>query len=225
MKVKYLIPFLILVLVFGFASACSSGEVSKVEEEVVEEPIEEEAAAKEPIEPVEEEVEEPETEKEIVEAEEPTKPTSRENPAVLGETFLVLMDDWMIGEVTFEIEMIEVVSGDEAWEMVKKANQFNDKPEEGKEYILAKFRIKVIKTEEDEPYEINHAKFDVISGGGVEYTDFISVSGIEPDLRTDIYEGAEHIGWTYFMVDKDDDNPLAAFDRKGEAEIWFKLRS
>ena len=153
------------------------------------------------------------------------KPTSRDNPATLGEVVTVTIDDWLTGKVTLEIEMVEVVSGDEAWEMVRSANQFNEKPEEGKEYILAKFRIKVIKAEEDKPYGIGHSKFDVISGDGVEYTDFISVSGLEPDLETDLYEGAEYEGWTYFMVDKDDDNPLAVFERQTDTEIWFKLRA
>lgn len=55
-------------------------------------------------------------------------------------------------------------------------------------------------------------------------TDFITVSGLNSDLRADIYIGASHEGWTFFLVDVDDDNPLAVFDRKYYSEIWFKLR-
>lgn len=217
-NLRFIIFLLVLALFFGLSLACSDTKIEKVEDiSVTEKPIEEP-----------QEIEDPtavkESEEEIA-AVDNDKLTSRENPAILGETFLVSMDDWIIGKVTIEVEMMEVISGDQAWEMVKKANQFNERPEEDKEYILAKFRIKVIETEEDEPFEINHAKFDVISGGGVEYTDFIVVSGLKPDLRADLYEGADHEGWTYFMVNKDDDNPLAVFERRKAAEIWFKLRS
>lgn len=61
---RFIIPFLVLALIFGFTPSCT-----RTEPEVVE-PVEEESAAKEPIEPVEEEVVEPEAEKGIVEAEE-----------------------------------------------------------------------------------------------------------------------------------------------------------
>jgi hypothetical protein len=150
---------------------------------------------------------------------------SRSNPAGLNEAFTVSKDDLLVGKVTYEVEMIELVSGDEAWSVVRNANQFNDAPGDGKEYILAKFRIKIISTEEDEPYDINHAKFSVVSGGGVEYTDFISVAGLNPDLRANLYEGAEHVGWTYFIVDTDDEAPVVALDRRLSSEVWFKLRN
>lgn len=149
---------------------------------------------------------------------------SRTNPAGLNERFTVSKDDLFVGQVVFEIEMVELISGEEAWDIVRNANQFNDRPEDGKEYILAKFEIEIISTEEDEPYDMNHAKFSVISGGGVEYTDFISVSGLDPDLRADLYEGASHTGWTYFMVDVDD-TPVAVMDRRRQSEVWFDLRN
>ena len=147
---------------------------------------------------------------------------TRKNPAGVGDTFKVDRDDWLNGLTTIEIELTEVVSGEKAWNLVKNGNMFNAEPPEGKEYILAKFRITVIDTEE-EPFELNHAYFDVVSGEGIEYTDFITVSGLEPDLSTDIYIGATHEGWTYFLVDTND-NPLAVYDRKYDSEIWFKLR-
>jgi hypothetical protein len=149
---------------------------------------------------------------------------SRQNPAGLNETFIVEMDDWLVGRVTFEIEMIEVISGDKAWQVIKAGNQFNDPPGEGKEYIMAKFRVKVLETEEDEPFSLMMIYFSCISGSGVEYTDFVSVAGVVPTLWNDLYEGAEHAGWEFFMVDKDDDKPVVAMERKTPAEVWFDLR-
>jgi hypothetical protein len=157
-----------------------------------------------------------------VEPEKPVK-NSRKNPAGLNEAYVVSLDDWLEGKVTYEIEMLELISGTKALEMVRKANPFNDEPEAGKEYILAKFRVAILDTQEDKPYSFNHAKFNVISGTGVEYTGFLSVSGLEPDLRADLYEGASHIGWTYFLVDIND-HPVAVMDRGQSSEIWFDLR-
>ncbi len=149
---------------------------------------------------------------------------SRSNPAGLNETFVVEKDDWLSGSVKYEATLLETVSGNTAWEMVRAANMFNSAPDTGKEYILAKFKVKIISTEEDKPYSLNHAKFSVVSSSGVEYTGFYSVAGLEPSLSADLYEGAEHEGWTYFLVDIDDPAPLAVMDRTRGSEVWFKLR-
>ncbi len=199
-KSKLLFLLSVIVLTFFVVFAFGSGDADDPEP-VVDEP--------------EEEVDEPEEE---------VDENSRTNPAGLNEAFTVHKDDIFVGKVTFELEMVELISGDEAWNMVREANPYNDEPEDGKEYILAKFRVKIIETEEDDPYEINHAQFEAVSEGGVTYDAFISVSGLEPNLRNDLYEGAEHTGYTYFMVDKDD-SPVAAHARGRNSEVWFDLRA
>ena len=151
----------------------------------------------------------------------PKLPNSRLNPATIGEKIRLEVDDWYYGKSIIELSLLETISGDEAWQIVENANMFNSPPESGTEYLLAKFWIKVISTEQ-EPYEINNVMFDVISGGGVLYNGgFYSISGLEPDLSTDLYVGAEHIGWTYFMVKTNDQNPVAVYNND---KIWFKLR-
>ncbi|MBU4450295.1 MAG: DUF4352 domain-containing protein [Actinomycetia bacterium] len=152
------------------------------------------------------------------------KKYSRTSPAVIGDVIITEKEDWLIGKVKYEIELQEVTIGEDEWNIVKEANMFNEEPVEGKEYILAKFRVKVLETEGDEPFELNHAMFDIVSGKGIEYTGFNVVSGLNPDLSADLYKDAEHIVWTSFLVDKEDSNPLAVIDRKSENEIWFQLR-
>lgn len=149
--------------------------------------------------------------------------TSRNNPANKGQTVIINRDDWFYGKATLEMELKDVISGEEAWNIIKEANMFNSEPEDGKEYILAKFRVKVIYVEK-EPFEISHVLFDAVSGSGIAYDDFISVAGLEPDLSTDLYQDAEYEGWTYFLVDENDPNPLVVFDRKRDSETWFKLK-
>ncbi len=148
---------------------------------------------------------------------------SRTNPAKINET-LVVKRDTLFDKVTYEIELIETISGDKAWSMIRDANRFNDEPEEGKEYILAKFRIKVLETEEDKPHSVNNAQFDAVSKDGVVYSEFISVSGLSPSISTDLYEGGEHIGYTYFLVEKED-FPVAVVHRNEKGAVWFDLRS
>jgi len=148
---------------------------------------------------------------------------SRRNPAGIGTRLTIEREDLLSGKIKLEIELREIVSGEAAWNMIRQANQFNDPPGEGKEYILAKFRVKILDSAEDKPLDLNHAMFTAVSEAGVVYSDFISIVPPEPNLRTDLYEGAEHVGWTYFLVNKTD-NPVAAFDRSRNSERWFKLR-
>jgi hypothetical protein len=151
---------------------------------------------------------------------EATQGNSRQNPAKLGETVTVESDDWM-GHRKYSVTLTEVVSGSEAWNMIKSANRFNSPPKSGMKYILAKFKVKAIVLDK-EPFEINNAKFDAVSSNGVLYDDYFSVVEPDPQLRTDLYNGAEHEGWVSFMVNEGD-NPLIVMNQKYPDEIWFKL--
>jgi uncharacterized repeat protein (TIGR02543 family) len=149
--------------------------------------------------------------------------TSRTNPAGLHQTVRLDVDDWLDGKVVLELEMLELISGSRAWNMIYAWNMYNDHPGAGKEYILAKFRVKIVELEK-EPYDINHAQFDVYSTTGVMYTEFFSVAGMDPDLRTNLYEGAEHIGYTAFLV-RTDDSPVAVYMARWDENAWFDLRA
>lgn len=146
---------------------------------------------------------------------------TRKSPAGIGDVVTVQGDDLFVGAFTIELELLSLVSGDDAWQMVREANRFNDEPEEGMAYILAKFYVAVLEVEEG-PFDMNHAKFDAVSAEGRVYGGFVSVAGLEPSLRVELYEGADHEGWTYFMVEQDD-TAVAAFDRGRDSEVWFTL--
>ncbi|OLO37082.1 hypothetical protein BTR23_14210 [Alkalihalophilus pseudofirmus] len=154
---------------------------------------------------------------------EETEIGTRANPLGAGERITLNYYDWLHGQVKLEMELQEVLSGDEAWKLVREGNQFNDAPQDEQEYILAKFYVKVLEVEE-EPFDLHHALFDAVSSSGNAYDEFISISGVEPSLRNEMYAGAEREGFTYFLVDKNDDHPLAAFQRRTDAKVWFKLR-
>ena len=154
-----------------------------------------------------------------------TQDNSRTSPAGVREKFLVEKDDWLVGRISYEIEMIHVISGEEALNIVKEGNQFNEEPEEGKEYVLAEFVVTVIETEDDDAFDLRMGiSWSAISGEGREYTDFFSVSGINR-LQGDLYKGASATGYQPFIIDLDDERPVAAHDRRGPTEIWFDLRA
>lgn len=147
--------------------------------------------------------------------------TARNNPAGIGDRILIEGEDFLVGRYTLELELLDIVSGEEAWERVREGNMFNGPPDEGMEYILAKFYVAVLGVEE-EPFNMNHAKFDAVSSEGKVYGGFLSIAGVDPTLRVELYEGADHEGWTYFMVEQGD-TPTAVFERGGNNEVWFTL--
>ena len=152
---------------------------------------------------------------------------SRSDPTGIGESWTITIPCWIYGDAKIEITLLELISGNKAWSIVRDANMFNNKPSHDEEYILAKFRIAVLETEDDEPFDINFTLFDLVSKEGVFYDRFQSVgraSGLEPRFRTEAYPGATHEGWISFLVKKDD-NPLVVINRGEAGEVWFDLRA
>jgi hypothetical protein len=152
----------------------------------------------------------------------PPRGMSRANPAKIGDAFTFQMDSWD-DNARLEIELRQVVSGDAAWVMVQQANMFNRSPSSTQQYVLAKFRVKVISVKDDKPFSMSNTRFEAVSSAGVVYGDLLSVAGLKPSINVDLYSGAQAEGWAYFLVDKTD-NPLALFMRRVNGGIWFDLK-
>lgn len=102
---------------------------------------------------------------------------------------------------------------------------FNDPPEPGFEYILAKIRFEYLAgPTPDTTFWVNTYDFDAISSTGVEY-DWASVIEPDPSLDADLYPGASYEGWAAFEVAIDDSMPLMTFGRysNGTGGLWWKL--
>ena len=153
---------------------------------------------------------------------EPEEIGTRQTPAGIGESMYGTMDSFAYGHCDIEMILLDVVKGDEAWAMVKEGNQFNDEPEEEKEYIAAKFYVKNLTdlSGEDEALEINSAQFDYANSMDIIDEDqWCSVAGVEPDLDCELYEGVEYEGWVFFFADIGEESPKAVF----MDEFWFDL--
>lgn len=93
---------------------------------------------------------------------------------------------------------------------VGNKSQFNQKPKEDEEYILVKFKIKVLENKDDKVLDINSTLFSLVNEEGVLYDGFDNVgrsAGLDPSIKTEIYPGGTYEGWIDFKVKKND-SPL-----------------
>lgn len=147
---------------------------------------------------------------------------SRSNPVTINTPLTTTFGYSWSQMVDAEITLLNVKRGESAWSMIKEANMFNDAPAQGKEYLLAKFRFKVIKTSDDKSYRISDYYFDAVSSEGVVYSS-PWVVGPEPSLSKEVYAGGSSEGWIVFEINQNDINPLIAFNKDSEGELWFSL--
>lgn len=113
----------------------------------------------------------------------------RGNPALMSEK--VTTDNW-------EISIIEVIRGDEAWNMALAANQYNDPPEDGFEYIAVKVYVHNIDTE-DVARNISDFDFNTTGSIGVLY-EVPSIVDPDPALDITLYPDGEYEGWMILKV-------------------------
>jgi len=149
---------------------------------------------------------------------------SRQNPAPIG-TSLDIEFEYFLETYKARITLLEVIRGEEAWELIKEANIFNDPPEEGFEYILAKVRFEYLEgPDPDTKYDLSPLHFTAVSEDGKDYERPLVVDP-EPSIGVGLYPGASHEGWVSFHVAIDDSKPTMTFGRdyKGRGGVWFKL--
>lgn len=149
---------------------------------------------------------------------------SRRSPAPIGKTVRAEWSDRK-GSYTADIALKEIVRGYEAWHLIKETNRFNDPPEEGYEYILAKINFKyLIGPGIDIQYNAYKNSFTAVLSIGKDYKRVSAVLPF-PELNVYLYPGASAEGWAVFQVEKTDVKPLLTFgrDNNGEGGVWFKL--
>jgi len=137
---------------------------------------------------------------------------TRSNPYPVGEIATYNGMDAYMSSYAFiaEIAVTEIIRGDEATAM------FDNNPEAGKEFFLMKIKVKAIESKDDEKVEISDNMFTFVNKDGVEYSDWVSVSGVEE--LDNIYVGAETEGYICYIIDAGDE-PLVYFS--GANDVWF----
>lgn len=151
---------------------------------------------------------------------------SRSNPAPLNtvQTY-AFSNEYLNGDYSAAIRVVETLRGDVAWEMIQEANMFNSEPDEGYEYVLAKIAFSVLSVEDDAAHNVNSYHFKAFSGNNEEMP-MCSVVEPEPMLTGQLYAGGNTEGWIAVQVKKDDASPKLAYgqDYSGKDYIWFSLQ-
>ena len=142
---------------------------------------------------------------------------TRDDPIAFGTTH-VFRDALYDYEV--EVTVTEVIRGSEALNLVKSINRLNTDPSAGKEYMLAKVRVKGISSKNGEKITLlPFYHFECASQAGIGY-DYKIVYNLEPEI-SDIYPGGETEGYLCYIVNEGD-TLLIVFRGSGYGETaWF----
>lgn len=132
---------------------------------------------------------------------EPALPgAARDNPFPFGE--LVETGDW-------DIQVLEVVRGEDAFDMLQEANQFNDPPPAGYEYVLVNLFARYT-GEANEPQEIDSFWLRSTGDARIKHPNVYPVNP-EPVFDATLFNGGEVTGWTTLLALEDESNLLLAF--------------
>lgn len=129
--------------------------------------------------------------------------TSRNAPAKRGET--VTTD-------AYEVTVVEVVRGSDAAKLVEEANEFNDPPEQGKEYVAVRLKVRYIGADEpDNAQGVDGSLFKITGEKNVVY-EKPSVVSPSPDLDATLFPGGETEGWEVFSVAENESQLTLIFE-------------
>jgi hypothetical protein len=140
--------------------------------------------------------------------------TTRSGPAPFGET--VCVGSW-------EIRVLEVIRGVDAWLALQAASDMNDPPKQGMEYVLIKLHAKNVSST-DEPIRLSEWDFRSIGDKNVVY-DTPSVyfpSGPEIGI-VEQFPGGESEGWLAMECAEGEGNLVAIFESDYEAKAFLAL--
>lgn len=147
---------------------------------------------------------------------------ARDNPVpVLTPTDMTKTEDGH--ERSLTVTVTDIVRGDEALQMAKAANRFNDPPPEGSEFLLALIRIEY--REGDGVLEIVRRDTSLVSNNQIRsYSDmaFDVPCCLDPEFDFKLFTGADVEGWLPLLVSVDDPSPLLLFGTP-EKGVYFSL--
>lgn len=126
------------------------------------------------------------------------------------------------GRCELEIVLKELITGEAAWTILEQVKEHHPRPKEGRQYVLARFRIKVFEKEGEKLFHVDETLFSAANANGIIYTGRFPLEKLKPSIVADLREGAEYDGWVCFLV-KSDDASVAVFGRKWGAEAYFVL--
>lgn len=129
-----------------------------------------------------------------------------------------------MGEREYSIRIVEVIRGDEAWDRVYAANQFNDPPLKGMDYVLVYAVVDLLSSTAEGPVHVFLCDWQALSGGRL--WQVASAFTPEPEFGGVIFPGQTMEGWVLLQVKQTDPEPLLAWHINfydGTGGVWFSL--
>ena len=147
----------------------------------------------------------------------------RLNPAPIGTKQTFSVSDYF-DEYTATAVINSVVRGAEAWDMIQKANMFNDEAGEGLEYIVANVSFTLVSSKDDTAVSFTSYSLTPYSSENVEYAVPFVVAP-EPALDGNVFPGGTSTGYVVFAVSTSDEHPkvVVGDDFRGNGGVWFSL--
>lgn len=138
----------------------------------------------------------------------PSVGLSRDNPLPMGES--------LVTPEGIEVTVVNLIKGNQAWEIIHEANMFNDPPASGMQYIIITVKVKNISSEE-EPESVSDWDFELIGSSnkvfhGTERSVVLPDEGSLSGLWVDLYHGGKETGSLDFYVPADETNLVLIWD-------------
>jgi len=132
--------------------------------------------------------------------------------------------DWLGQCIEYDISLENVVIGEQAWEIIKQSNRFNTAPIKDKEYMLAKFNIKLKKTDRDRYVKFDNKMFQIISENKKVYNPYECSIVLNGELDNKLIEGEVCSGWIAGLIDKGD-NPYIVINEGKDSKVSFEIKN
>jgi hypothetical protein len=150
---------------------------------------------------------------------------SRSDPAGIGHAVPVMITDFVTLFGGFlRLTLLEVLSGDTARNRILSWDAGNPLPDAGHEYILARFRVQVVRVDDCCSYYMTPNRFTVLDPADRESPAFEELLGVTPEMRRSIPLGESYEGYVVFHIVSGIQSIVAAFDLSYLHRRFFKLR-
>ncbi len=147
-----------------------------------------------------------------------------ENPALVGDTLTLSNITGLRGgnRATIRLTYLGHVAGAAALDTVMAANQFNEEPPAGFEYLLGRFWVEIVQLADPGiAFRMWDGHWESVSGAGVIHEQpLFGVCCLEEVLDGEGFRGRSWEGWVPFFVLPSDEGVLGTYQRL----VWFKLR-
>ena len=131
---------------------------------------------------------------------------SRENP--LNGLEPIVLKNW-------DVRVLDIVRGPEAWKMIHDANQFNDPPPDGWSYLLIQYHLQRKGDNQDE----NSLGLHLTGNANILHYSFnTSVVPPEPILDVNLFGGEKSQGWDAYLIHDDESNLMLVLDDLSDYE-------